>query len=145
MVSSYIAGAMSFFPKRSRSISWSNYKPGHGVGLTAQSGTAQQFRIGRENTQDIGRHRRERRPAECTVRQLANLGLGQENKHRKYLRLMKTMGRLLLFKEVFLGHRNSCLLQSERDPSPLQTCGETFIDFSWDRISFQVVLVFPCI
>lgn len=78
-----------------------------------------------------------------SVQQLANLGLGQENKHRKYLSLMKTMGRLLLFKEVFLGHQNRRLLQTERDPSPVQTRDETFIDFSWAGISFQMVLVFP--
>lgn len=57
MVSSYIAGA-PFFPKRSRSILWSNYKPEvfgeeHGVGLVAESGAAQRFRIGRENARDI--------------------------------------------------------------------------------------------
>lgn len=56
---------------------------------------------------------------------------------------MKTMGSLLLFKEVFLGHWNRCLLQTERDPSPVQTRGETFNDFSWARISFQMVLFFP--
>lgn len=57
MVSSYIAG-VSFFPKRSRSILWSKYKPEvfeeeHGVGLVARSGTTQRFRIGKENTQNI--------------------------------------------------------------------------------------------
>lgn len=52
------------------------------------------------------------------------------------------MGSLLLFKEVFLGHRNRRLLQTERDPSPVQSRGETFIVFSWAGISFQMVLVF---
>lgn len=54
---------------------------------------------------------------------------------------MKTTGRLLLFKEVFLGHQNSRLLQTERDPSPVQTYDETSIDYSWARISVQMVLV----
>lgn len=53
---------------------------------------------------------------------------------------MKTMGSLLLFKEVFLGHQNR--LQPERDPSPVESPGETFIDFSRARILFQMVLVF---
>lgn len=104
-----------------------------------QSGTAQWFVIGSENTTSDymgGSASRQR-----AVQQLANLGLGQENKHRKYLRLMKTMGSLLLFKEVFLGQRNRHVLLAERDLGPVQTHGRTFIDFSWVRISFQMVLV----
>lgn len=109
------------------------------MGLMTQSGTAQWFGIGSKNTTSdymggsAGR--------QCAVQQLANLGLGQENKHRKYLRLMKTMGSLLLFKEVFLGQRNRHVLLAERDLGPVQTRGRTFIDFSWARISFQMVLV----
>lgn len=52
---------------------------------------------------------------------------------------MRTMGSLLLFKEGFLGRWSGRLLQTERDLSPVQT----FIDFRWARISFQMVLVFP--
>lgn len=52
---------------------------------------------------------------------------------------MRTMGSLLLFKEVFLGHWSRRLLQTERDLSPAQT----LIDFSWARVSFQMVLLFP--
>lgn len=52
---------------------------------------------------------------------------------------MRTMGSLLLFKEVFLGHCSRRLLQTERDLSPVQPS----IAFSWARVSFQMVLVFP--
>lgn len=63
------------------------------MGLVAQSG--REGKHSRHPTTLAGA-----RLAERVVQRRANLGLGQENKHRKYSRLINTMGSLLSFKEV---------------------------------------------
>lgn len=47
---------------------------------------------GRENPHHVGRNQRARGQAACAAQRSANLGLGQENKHRKHSRQMKAMG-----------------------------------------------------